>query len=272
MSDYIFEDAESRREIERLRAIEAIFDPRTQSHLEATGDWAGRLCLEVGAGAGSIAAWMASRAGPTGRVTAVDVRTRFLAPLGSSVDVVEGDIRKLDLASPGFDVSHARYVVIHNTGAPEVLDAIVGLTKPGGWILIEEPDFSVARPLAGPAALVRAFEQVCLAIDRTFAAHGLDHAFGRRLPALLDERGVEIVAVDHEAPAVPGGTPIANMMSLSGAQLRQKYVATGVVTDEGVGLYREFAATPSCWAVYYSTVRVLARRPPEAMRGTGPTR
>ena len=62
----------------RLTALAAMFDSGTIRHLEDRGVRPGWHCLEVGGGAGSIAAWLAARVGPTGRVLATDVDPRFL--------------------------------------------------------------------------------------------------------------------------------------------------------------------------------------------------
>jgi 2-polyprenyl-3-methyl-5-hydroxy-6-metoxy-1,4-benzoquinol methylase len=55
-------------EHERL-AIQARFlDPVTIRHLETIGVAEGWRCLDVGAGAGSIAQWLATRVGSSGHV------------------------------------------------------------------------------------------------------------------------------------------------------------------------------------------------------------
>jgi ubiquinone/menaquinone biosynthesis C-methylase UbiE len=47
---------------------------RRMGNIGVTDGW---ICLEVGAGAGSIARWLARRVGPTGSVVATDLDTRF---------------------------------------------------------------------------------------------------------------------------------------------------------------------------------------------------
>jgi hypothetical protein len=51
---YVFQRVDDRRERERLRAIEGVFDPASWRWLLATDLQAGWHCLEVGPGAGSI--------------------------------------------------------------------------------------------------------------------------------------------------------------------------------------------------------------------------
>jgi hypothetical protein len=54
--------------------------------------------------------------------------------------------------------------------------------------------------------------------------------------------------------------PLAEMMRRSTLALRDKYVATGLVSSSDIDGYAEFAASPQCWGNYYATVRVLARK------------
>lgn len=258
---YIFQDVAVEPELRRLRAIEAVFDPGTQRQLLTTGEWLGRHCLEVGAGAGSIAAWMRAQVGATGRVVAVDTNVGFLDPLRLTVEVVHGDVRQVDLAAERFDVAHVRYVLIHNGDPAGVLHPVIRSLKPGGWLLVEEPDFSVAHALAGPDATTRAFERVNGAIQAMFSGRGLDPALGRRVPSLFRQAGLELVAVESDAAVERGGSPLAQMMGLSASQLGDKYVATRQASPEDVVGYQDFAADPSCWGIFYATVRTLARRP-----------
>src|SRR5690606_31823780 len=107
---YIFDDASGEPELHRLRLLESVFDENSHKCLLSTGSLEGRSCLEVGAGAGSIAAWMSSQVGPEGEVVAVDSNSRFLRDLAPNVHVIEGDITRAPVPSGHFDLAHARYV------------------------------------------------------------------------------------------------------------------------------------------------------------------
>ena len=68
-------DSSSDRERERLRLLEDSFDPGTFRWLDQLGVGSGWRCLEVGAGGGSVARWLADRVGgQTG--TGARIRTR----------------------------------------------------------------------------------------------------------------------------------------------------------------------------------------------------
>ncbi|NEP80774.1 MAG: hypothetical protein F6K17_09885 [Okeania sp. SIO3C4] len=53
-TDYIFSNTQNLKELERLQAIEQIFDPKTRERILTTGITEKWQCLEVGAGAGAI--------------------------------------------------------------------------------------------------------------------------------------------------------------------------------------------------------------------------
>ena len=56
---YFADHTAEESEHERLSLLEQIEDPRSQRHLAALGIQRGWRCLEVGAGHGSIARWLA---------------------------------------------------------------------------------------------------------------------------------------------------------------------------------------------------------------------
>lgn len=256
---YVFGDTASARELERLRAIEAIFDAKTREFLQRTGELAGKRCLEVGAGAGSVARFLRGEVGPEGRVVAVDSNTRFLADL-DDIEIVSQDIRQLSVGSYESDLVHARYVLIHNVNPGGVLDAMLNHLTPGGFVLLEEPDFLAARAIVGPEEFRRAHDAVSRAIAAMFRGRAMDPALGSRLGELLAERGVELVSVQSETHVAAGGSPVARMMQLSTEQLAEKYVATGAASADDVATHLRFAVDPSCSAIHYATLRALGRK------------
>src|ERR1700730_17336205 len=79
-SAYLLNNA-AREAPARFDALSAMYDRATIQYLENTGVGPGWQCLEVGGGGGSIAAWLATRVGPTGHVLVTDLDPRFLEPL-----------------------------------------------------------------------------------------------------------------------------------------------------------------------------------------------
>src|SRR4051794_15064967 len=96
----------------RLAGIEALGDTGTRDLLIRHGARPGAAVLEVGAGGGSIVEWLAGQVGPTGRVLATDLDTRFVDPLASEVvQVRRADVLADDLPEGEFDVAHSRLVL-----------------------------------------------------------------------------------------------------------------------------------------------------------------
>jgi SAM-dependent methyltransferase len=257
---YVFGDAAGDRELRRLRQIESALDPASRRLLQRTSPPVGWACLEVGAGAGSIANWLADAVGPAGSVVALDVDPRFMVP-GSrpNVEVVGADIREWE-AERVYDLVHARYVLIHVPEVDRAIGRMAATLRPGGWLVLEEPDFIPARFAGGPTEFAGAFERVNAAIDAMFVSRNMDPALGAHLPAILSKLGLSLVAVETEAHLVAGGSEIALMMKASTEQLRDKYVGTGLASDDDIEGYLRFAQDPSTWGTYYATVRILARR------------
>ncbi|MGH8612601.1 MAG: class I SAM-dependent methyltransferase [Gammaproteobacteria bacterium] len=260
IQEYVFDDTRDQTELIRLRAIEGVFDPPTKIRLESTGLSKRWRCLEVGPGAGSIMFWLGEKVGPAGRVTAVDINPRFLDVRNSAnIDVVKADIREVDFERNGFDLIHGRYVLLHIHNYQSVLEKLLKTLKPGGWLVLEEPDFSAARPVHGPKDICRSVEKVNLAIYQMYRKLGIDHAAGLKLPAALRALGMEKLRVDNDAPLACGGSGVAQMTRISAEQLRDKYIATNEVTAEDIDAYFEFAEDPNTWAIYYSTIAVTAQ-------------
>lgn len=131
---------------QRLTTLEAHLDPGTIRLLEPLGISNGWRCLEIGAGGGSIAAWLCGRVGSTGRVVATDTDTQFLESLKMpNLEVRQHNIATEDPPGEGFDLVHARWVLAHLRDRPGVLRRMLAAVKQGGWLMVEEPDFGNRR-------------------------------------------------------------------------------------------------------------------------------
>ena len=112
-------------EHERLLLLEDHVDSLSVEAIEAVGIGPGARCLEIGAGAGSIARWFAAKVGDPRFVTAIDLDTRLLQPLAAEgIEVVRHDVLVDDFPSESFDIVHARAVLEHIPAREEVLDRI----------------------------------------------------------------------------------------------------------------------------------------------------
>jgi ubiquinone/menaquinone biosynthesis C-methylase UbiE len=139
-----------------LSLLEELFDPPTVERLERVGVGPGWEALEVGAGRGSIAAWLAERVRPEGRVLATDVDTTLLEERADpGVEVLRHDVLADDFPPASFDLVHCRAVLVHLADPERAVARMADWLKPGGVLVAEEPWTDVAR-LAPDATVARA--------------------------------------------------------------------------------------------------------------------
>ena len=260
-SKYVFQRVEDQRELERLRIIEQVFDPASRRRLLGTGLQAGWRCLEVGPGAGSIMTWMGEVVGTTGQAVAVDLDPKFLGESRQSkVEIVRADIRTAQFPEQSFDLIHVRYVLIHLPDYEVALTKMLDSLKPGGWLVLEEPDFSASRGITGDEQELASLRKVNQAIEEMYTTRGMDYALGLKLPALMQRRGLQHLTVENDAPLCAGGSGMATVMKMSAEQLREKYLATGVVGQSDLERYCRFADDASRWAIYYATIAASGQK------------
>jgi len=201
--------------------------------------------------------WLSERVGEEGKVVAIDTNLRFLQPSNpSNTEIVTGDIRKADLSQFQFDLIQGRYILLHIPEFVSIIEKMLSLLKPGGWLVFEEPDFSASRCLVGSEDAHQAFDRVSNAIETMYKTIGIDPMIGLKIPKALSALRIENLFVDNDAPASCGGSLIARMMGLSAETLSEKYLQTKKCTRKDVGIYRAFAEAPGTWAIYYSTIGV----------------
>ena len=92
-TEYVLHHTGDQRELDRLRTIEVVFDPASQRRIRSTGFTHGWRCLEVGAGAGSVASWMASVSGLSGHTTAIDRKRNKKVAVQPCLETYECKIR-----------------------------------------------------------------------------------------------------------------------------------------------------------------------------------
>jgi SAM-dependent methyltransferase len=217
---------------ERLRTLETIFDAGTIAELEARGVARGWRCLEVGAGGGSIALWLADRVAPDGSVLATDLDTTVLAGVSHpSLDVRVHDLLADELPEGAFDLVHLRMVLAWLADRPTALARLIAALKPGGWLIAEELDFAsaVPDPHMGPERSER-FERMVAAHHAVIAErHGFDPHYARRLAGDLADAGLIELGCRGRASMWCGGEAGGDIWRMSFAQLRDAVVEMGLM-------------------------------------------
>jgi SAM-dependent methyltransferase len=256
LEDYIF-GKEDDLSVRRFRALEAIFDPGTKRILTDLGVNAGWSCLDVGAGSGSIAAWLCNHVGPDGEVLATDLDTRYLERLPArNLQVQNHDVRCDPLPEGRFDLVHTRLVLMHLRDRRRIMASLISALKPGGWLLVEEFDALSLRsdPNINPAestfATLRAMHRVI--VDR-----GVELRCGRLLGGWLRGFGLRDIGSEGRMFMWRGGSIGADLTRANIEHLRDEILTSGLISkgqleEDLAGLGREDFQFPSpiLWAVW----------------------
>jgi SAM-dependent methyltransferase len=212
----------------RLWSLEQWLDPATIRHLRARGAGAGWRCLEVGAGAGSIARWLSGQVYPGGEVVATDIDTRFLENLSeANLRVVCHDITADNLPAAAFDLVHCRLVLAHLPDRQAVLSKLAAALRPHGQLVAEEMDFvsvtADADQTGGPA-----FNAAVAGSNDVLRARGFDPCCGRMLLGDFRAAGLADIGTEGHVRLWPGGSPGAVAWRLTFEQLRRDMAALGL--------------------------------------------
>ncbi|MFD4535480.1 class I SAM-dependent methyltransferase [Kitasatospora sp. NPDC058397] len=231
-------------EFDRLRTIEQVYDPGTEEILTRVNPAPGWSCLEVGAGAGSIARLLASIAGETGRVVATDTDPRFLSTITHpGVEVIEHDITADALPSGSWDLIHARSVLEHLPDPESVLARLIPSLAPHGRLFAEAIDTS-AEALAVAAAqtpdrkAATAFLEFATAVHQLMTLAGAHPELGSTLPVILAAHGLEGITHQRRHPFVPGGK--RGFYALSLARLAPSFQDHGLLDTADGRLFSLF--------------------------------
>jgi SAM-dependent methyltransferase len=244
-------------EDERLSLLEQLYDPVSRQRRALVQP--GWRCLEVAAGRGSMAVWLAEQVGPAGHVVATDIDTRYLQKLDlANLEAVEHDILEdsLELLGPGsFDLVCSRLALFHLVGRQEeAIRQMARCLRPGGWLIDEDADWGTAAPVDPAHPLYDAYRRVWRDGD-WWTDRGYDKAFGQKLPALFERCGLQDIRHEAATEVVRGGSPWARWWAVTlevinelggGESHRPELeVMTTALADPTVWLLRELLH--ACW-------------------------
>ena len=214
-------------EYERIHLLQDWIDPETREVISKIGVQPHWRCLEIGAGAGSVANWLADECAQ-GSVTAVDIDTRYLNGLDRpNLRVLEGDISAMSFEPASFDLIHARLTFCHLPNRNEVLARAVRWLAPGGWLVIGDlfsfpEEFSTyelrRRFLSGMAKL--------------YQAQGSDMAWAPTMPSRMGQEGLLAIGTRMMANNVGDGSAYDRFSLVNTRQHCTYLVERGLLTTE----------------------------------------
>ncbi|MFH8800777.1 class I SAM-dependent methyltransferase [Streptomyces sp. NPDC017936] len=259
-------------EAERIDAGALVYDPVTMRRLRALGVGPGWRCLEVGAGTGTVArrlleagveevvaldrdtGALAALAGPRLRVVAADLTAAGL----TAADLTKGGPATEDGTRPaGFDLVHARFVLMHLPERRRLISRLAGWLNPGGWLVlgdaVELPDV-----LDASSAYRRTMDAMWQALRTTI---GTDISSVSAYPHFLREDGLHDVGAELFCPPLVAGGPLARFWSRTWRRMRPALEATGRVDAAVVEEALEYLDSPRLAELGPGLATAWGRRP-----------
>ncbi|NJO08830.1 MAG: methyltransferase domain-containing protein [Leptolyngbyaceae cyanobacterium SL_1_1] len=156
----------------------------------------GTYLLDVGCGTGEDAVALARRVGSSGKVIGLDCSASLIQEARRRVDSEDlpvtlqvGDVHRLEFADDSFDGCRADRLFMHLADRRQALAEMIRVTRPGGRILVREPDWDTLVVDHPQRDLTRQI------LHRHFD-HAIRHsASGGELYRLFRQAGLERVAV-----------------------------------------------------------------------------
>jgi SAM-dependent methyltransferase len=223
--DYVYDQgfAEERT---RISGMEALWDPGSRALIDELGIGDGWKCLEVGAGGGSLVEWMAGRGAS---VLAVDIDTRFVESLASdAIEVRQLDVRTDELPQAEFDLVHARLVLEHLSDRTQILQRLADTLRPGGWIVIEDYDWSSFAFADNDPAISKVTDAILALMQNA----GFERDYGRRVVDEIADAGLADVRGEGRLRVIDSTSPGFDFFRLSFESLRGAIVDAGLISAE----------------------------------------
>ena len=149
--EYLF--AGQPTELERLQLQSRVWEPAWRallSHIPRDSD---RKVLDLGCGVMGWLRVLSEWVGADGSVTGSDIDDKMLDHASAfvaaeslrNVTLIKDDIFASRLPASAFDLVHSRFQIAPLGRAAEQLALYKRVTRPGGWIVVEDPDIASWR-------------------------------------------------------------------------------------------------------------------------------
>jgi SAM-dependent methyltransferase len=227
----------------RLVLMSELLDPVHRRYIESLDVVkSGAKTLEVGCGNGSISAWLARQVAPDGRAIAVDLDLSLVDVHLPNLELRKADIMAGPVEPGSFDLVTARAVLHHVPDAEKAIANLVASLRPGGAILLIEPDF-LPVAIAEPPE-VRAFWSGWLAWSRE---QGIDYQIGRTLAPRLAALDLKRISGTAETAIYNGTSLWADYWTQTVKELREELIGSPNLNSALVDTFLGYCTDPAWW-------------------------
>jgi SAM-dependent methyltransferase len=201
--------------------------------------------------------------GPSGSVVGADIDDKMLAGAKAfteaeglnNVTFSKDDLFASQLPPGSFDLVHARFEIAPLGRTEEQLTVYRRLVRPGGGIVLEDPDTASWRVNPEAPATTRLIGLIA----EGFRAAGGNIDAGRELPSLLQGLGLEPTIKAHVI-ALPAGHPYLRLPLQFATALRPRLEALigGTALDELVAQVEHELGRRDTWGTTFTLIQAFA--------------
>jgi SAM-dependent methyltransferase len=261
-----YSDHDPELEKQRLFLQAEVFEPLADRALAQLPSLEGARVLDVACGAMGILRTLSKRVGSKGHVVGADVSDvmvtharEFCARSGiTNVEVVRDDAYQSKLPERSFDLVHVRLLLTPIGRDLELAPQLERLVKPGGWIMLEEPDGFESWWCSPDDPAIRRLNSY---IMRAYRQHmGGDNA-GQRIMPLARSRGWKDIHFDAQVLAMPPGHPYLQLPILVANALRGPLLkdTPEAELDSAIAGVREACKDPNLYGMSFRMMQLWAR-------------
>jgi SAM-dependent methyltransferase len=215
--------------------LAAAYDPLTIAALQQSVR-PGMRCLEVGAGGGSIARWLAARVAPAGSVLATDIKPHHISP-APGLTTTTHDISTDPLPAAAYDLIHARLVLLHLPDRLAILHRLVQALAPGGHLHLEEFDETTYGPLIALGELrdtdaAASYARYISAKQHLLETAGVDLTWGRTAATAMNDAGLTNITATPHVQSWRHDSPGTALQVHNTHHLRDQFLSAGLTTGD----------------------------------------
>jgi SAM-dependent methyltransferase len=257
---YLF-DNDTTEAAKQVTLLADILDGHTVDVLGNIDIAADGRCLELGAGAGTIAAWMADELVPSGQVTVIDLNPRHITERDRTT-VIGADVTAHDFGTGRYDLIHARLLFMHLPHREQVLHTVAAALRPGGVLVVSDWDTRhldemFVRGSAEVAAAFLAFLQALVGLGER---GGMDSGWARRIPAVMGDAGLVGVTAQVFNRLWAGGSAGMLLHDCNSRQKQPELLAAGMSLEQ-LDRLRTAMSDPQVWAYHWPMITAVGVRP-----------
>jgi len=223
-------------ELDVLALHAKVWEAESEVMLYHIGVDKGWHCVDLGCGPQGLLGPLSRRAGATGSVLAVN-QTEPLVKAAwqftkkehlENVNVLLADPTCTGLPAASADFCHARFMVAENGQADSLLEEMLRLTRPGGYIALQEPDSSCWSCFPPSPE----WKRLKSAITQLYTESGGDLSAGTRTFGMLKRLGLKDVNIRAAVMPLYNCHPYMRWPIHLAESLKPRMIASGIIKED----------------------------------------